>query len=461
MLALKTGGAAYDLAPPGPAELAEIVRQPAAAAELVFETDPASGDRLDDRLLREADRPDMLPLLQLALNRLFEGRVVVGAETRLTITAYDDLGGLAGVIDREAERAVDALGEAERAALPRLLRRLVAVAHEGMGAGGAGLTIRTAPLGAATADEASRRLVASLVEARILLISGEGADAGVHLAHQRVLTDWVRAREQIGADAEFYRIRDEVEEQRRRWQAAGRRTELLLPRGLPLAEAEAISTRFGDELGNETRAFVIASGRRARRRQRLTAIAAVVFALVGVAATAAGILAWNQRQYALAQQQQAESERARAEEQQKRAEAEGKRATDNEQRANVALRATKLEVAQTLAAQVQLALRQSDVGRALTLAVQAGNAERDVLGPGEKAASEPALLGALAAVREVLHVKGAAQNWWLPYQFLDDGTLVYADGRSGLTAVDLEHESKRIGADRLGGGRAGGDRLVG
>ena len=74
LLALKTNGATYDLTPPGPAELAEIVRRPAEAAELVFETDPQTGERLDERLLREADRPDMLPLLQLALNRLFEGR---------------------------------------------------------------------------------------------------------------------------------------------------------------------------------------------------------------------------------------------------------------------------------------------------------------------------------------------------------------------------------------------------
>jgi len=444
LLGLKTGGAAYDLAPPGPAELAEIVRQPAAAAELVFETDPATGERLDERLLREADRPDMLPLLQLALNRLFEGRIVVGGETRLPIAALNELGGLAGVIDREAERAVAALGEAELAALPRLLRRLVVVAHDGANAGRAGLTIRTVPLDAATPDELSRQLLATLVEARILLIAGEGADAGPHLAHQRVLTDWVRAREQIAADAEFYRVRDEVDEQRRRWQAANQRAELLLPRGLPLAEAEAISARFGDELGAETRAYIAASGRRARRRQRLTATAAVVFALFGIGATAAGIFAWNQRQYALGQQRRAEQERARAETQQQRAEAESKRATANEQRANAALRATKREVARTLAAQVQVALRQPDEHRALSLAVQAGNAERDVLEPGETPASEPALLAALGAAREVLHIRGASQVWWLPYQFLDDDTLVYADGRSGVTVVDLRHEPKRV-----------------
>ncbi len=79
---LKETGATYDLAPPGPVELAEIVRGPAEAAGLVYETDAASGERLDARLLRDADRPDMLPLVQLALSRLFEGREEVGDKIR-------------------------------------------------------------------------------------------------------------------------------------------------------------------------------------------------------------------------------------------------------------------------------------------------------------------------------------------------------------------------------------------
>ena len=75
---LKELGATYDLAPPGPVELAEIVRAPGRSRRaLVFETDAASGERLDARLLRDADRPDMLPLVQLALSRLFEGRETV------------------------------------------------------------------------------------------------------------------------------------------------------------------------------------------------------------------------------------------------------------------------------------------------------------------------------------------------------------------------------------------------
>jgi hypothetical protein len=44
---LKELGATYDLAPPGPVELAEIVHGPAEAAGIVYETDAASGESLD------------------------------------------------------------------------------------------------------------------------------------------------------------------------------------------------------------------------------------------------------------------------------------------------------------------------------------------------------------------------------------------------------------------------------
>ena len=301
LLALKTRGAAYDLSPPGPAELAEIVRKPAQAAELVFETDPGTGERLDEHLLHEADRPDMLPLLQLALNRLFEGRVATPDGATLTFAAYHSLGGLAGIVDREAEQAVTGLEEAEIARLPQLLRRLAAISrHDGTEASerSATLTIRTVPLAEAAPDAPSRRLVAALVEARILLTSGEGAATGIRLAHQRVLTDWTRARELVAASGEFYRIREEVEDQRRKWDSAGRSRDLLIPAGLPLAQAKSIVTRFGEELSPAAREFVAASGRRARMHHRLTAVAAVLFAVLAFGATGASILAWRADQRA-------------------------------------------------------------------------------------------------------------------------------------------------------------------
>ena len=282
---LKDDGSSYDLAPPDAAALAEIVRAPAAAAGLVYESDTKTGERLDERLLADAERADLLPLLQFTLNQLFEARERRDHGGQLTFAAYRALGGLEGAVEKEAEAAFARLGATEQARLPRLLRELVAPAGDAtMTAARAAFDIRPVPLADAAYDDASARLVQALIDARILLSSGEGGQATVRLAHARVLDSWQRASKIVADNADFYRIRAEVEEQRRRWDAAGRRRDLLIGRGRPLAEAESIVRNFSGELPTATREFVRRSGRRARLMQTLTAAAAVIFAAVaGVA----------------------------------------------------------------------------------------------------------------------------------------------------------------------------------
>lgn len=284
--ALKEAGASYDLAPPGAAELAEIVRRPAEAADLAFGTDPATGEGVDERLLREADRPDMLPLVQLALARLYEGRRSETGEdgrerTILPFEIYTGLGGLTGIIDEVGERALAPLDPAALRALPRLTRGLAQLEQEGALVGT--LTVTPRLLGEIAPDEPSRRLVTSLVASRLLTLTDTGKGGLVRLAHQRVLTDWNRARAIVQGSADFYRVRGEIEARRQRWQTT-RRADLLLPRGLPLAEAENIVARYGDEITPETQAYVRTSRARAGRAMMLTGAAAVIFAAVAVGA---------------------------------------------------------------------------------------------------------------------------------------------------------------------------------
>ena len=284
---LKDDGSSYDLAPPDAAALAEIVRAPAAAAGLVYESDAETGEQLDERLLRDAERADLLPLLQFTLNQLFEARERLDHGGQLTFAAYRALGGLEGAVEKEAEAAFARLGATEQGRLPRLLRELVAPAGDGtMAAARAAFDIRPVPLADAAYDEASARLVQALIDARILLSAGEGGQATVRLAHARVLDSWQRASRIVEDNADFYRIRAEVEEQRRRWEAAGRRRDLLIGRGRPLAEAESIVHDFSGELPIATREFVRRSGQRARLVQTVTAAAAVIFAAMAAAAFA-------------------------------------------------------------------------------------------------------------------------------------------------------------------------------
>jgi eukaryotic-like serine/threonine-protein kinase len=305
LFALKEKGSSYDLAPPGLVEIAEIVRKPAKAAGLVFEHNPTSGETLDEQLLRDADRPDMLPLLQLALSRLFDARDTDRDEPRLTYAAYASLGGLSGIIDRAGEDALQALDHTTAAQLPRLLRHLAEPSRGGTDA--ASLTTCDAHLAQAAPDEASRALVAALIEARLLQSRSAGGETVIRLAHQRVLTDWARAKAIVDDSAEFYKVREEIDARRRAYEVSGRRPELLLARGLPLAAAEEIVRRYYNEVSSEARAFVRASRRRANRAQLLVGIAACLFAIVAIAAASAAWEARRQQRIATANLAAAES----------------------------------------------------------------------------------------------------------------------------------------------------------
>jgi tetratricopeptide (TPR) repeat protein len=288
---LKDTGASYDLAPPGVAELAEIVRRPAEAAGLVFDRN-SQGELLDDRIVADAGNADTLPLLQFTLQRIFEKRELIDGEIRLTFAAYEAIGGLDGAINQAAEDALAGLGETEIAALPRIVRQLAVPVHDAANglSGLFGVTVRAAPLREAAPDEAARKLVDALVAARIITTATDSAVPTIRIAHQRVLESWKRAQEIVRSNADFFRVRKEVENQWWKWRGLGRKSELLLARGLPLAEAEAMVARYRQELNPELCTFIAASGRHARLRQRLTAAAALVFGIVAVLA----VISWRQ-----------------------------------------------------------------------------------------------------------------------------------------------------------------------
>ena len=295
---MKETAATLDLGPPGAAELAEIVRAPAAAAGLAFENSAEKG-ALDERLLADAKTADSLPLLQFALRYLYEKRVEADGQTWLTHDAYDALGGLQGAIAAEAERAVANLPAGTLDALPRLLRRLAEPSRDGKN-----FTLREVERADITAHRAETVLVDALLEARIIIGGTNAAGrATLRLAHEAVLTAWPRAASAAQASRVFYRVRAEVEDALNRWQEHGEPTDRLIQRGVPLAEAEKLIADFGDELPAKFVAYVNASRRQARLHQRLVAAAAVFFFGLAVAATGAGIWAYAERTQAQTQSQ--------------------------------------------------------------------------------------------------------------------------------------------------------------
>lgn len=327
-VALKDICGQYDLGPPGQAELDEIIHRSAEAAGLQYEervTRDEKGNehcqRLDDRLLRDASGENTLPLLQFALDLLFEKCWTEHHSTVLTLTAYEEIGGLDGAINRTAELALarlvrpgepaqfplgqqvsEEIARSIQPRLERLLRKLVAPVGQSHQAAKSivecALTARVVPSADARRDTETSALIDTLLGARILLASQSAFGSSLRLAHDRVMTSWHRARKLIEKNRAFYRIKEAIETEHQRWEESHRSTAYLLPAGAQVTQAERAVQDFSDEFSQGAREFVSASGRRARLRQRLMTAATLIFAAVAIVATAASYYASQQRRMA-------------------------------------------------------------------------------------------------------------------------------------------------------------------
>lgn len=291
LVALKSDSGQYDLRAPTAAEIGQIIRLPAAAAGLRFEARVEGGETLDEVLRDEAVRsPEALPLLEFALDELYERRASDGT---LTFAALREIGGVEGALAQRAEAAFSELSESTRTSLPAVLRRLIAATT----AGGHTFARRSAP-----ADEFNpgpeRNLVQALVEAR-LCVSELGADGKpvVGIAHEALLRHWPRVHEWLEANRDMLRAHGRLAASADRWEQEGRRPDLLLASGRPLDEALAV-IEAGVELGVAERALIDASRARALRARRLRVAAVTGLGVLALAASAAAVIATSQRQRA-------------------------------------------------------------------------------------------------------------------------------------------------------------------
>jgi hypothetical protein len=288
--ALIREGALYQLEPPTPSELAQIIREPAREAGLSFEEDRETGERLDDVLL-SATRgdPAALPLLEFALDRLYEER---DADGRLTFRAYRAMDQVEGALAQTAEAQFSALSVAAAASFERLFSALV-------------------NLNEVRSEERPVRRRASLAELRVhagvaefidrfvaapLLVSDQDAagTGSVAVVHEALFSHWNRLAAWIEENRDRLRVRGRVEPAAGRWEAEGRPRDLLLPDGRLLAEADDL-VRHAEALAlsGSVRAFV-GESIAARRRRLHRRVAAVAVLTTGIAV--AGIVSWYQYQ---------------------------------------------------------------------------------------------------------------------------------------------------------------------
>jgi len=284
LLALTSSGHLYILGPPQPDELADMIREPAQAAGLDWET--REGVSLDQAVLREATaNPESLPLLEYALDQLYERQ----EGGRLTFAAYEGLGGLNGAISQSAEAVLTAQQNLAPA-FPTLMRSLASVDENGTA------VRRYAPLAELVEGSPERALLDALIARRLCTADSRGDEAVASFSHEALIQSWPRVTQWLRAEAGLLQTRELALHETRLWQQHGESDAWLASADKLIAfrQLELAQIRLSDS----TRGFIERSRRRVRRGRRIRQMVMAGVMALAVTATIFGVYALRARSIA-------------------------------------------------------------------------------------------------------------------------------------------------------------------
>ncbi len=193
-----------------PSELVRVVEEPARLAGMSFEPG------LVDKIVEETGTPDALPLLAYLLQELY---LAVGSGNVVTRQRYQESGGVAGALSRQADAVFAELrARYDVQLILSTLLRLVSM-------DGSEPTRRRMPLAELSAQQ--RRIVDVFTDARLLTSDADG-DAYVQVAHEALFRQWAPLRQEVETRAEQLKRRAELERWAADWQGSGRSPDYLL-----------------------------------------------------------------------------------------------------------------------------------------------------------------------------------------------------------------------------------------
>src|SRR5271157_647554 len=243
-------------------ELREAINRPAYLVGC--EVEPA----LSERLLADVEgQPGALPLLQFALTEVWKKRDV----RRLTLRAYEALGGVEGALEHRANEIFQRFKPEEQEFCRRIFLRLVQPGE------GTEDTKRRVPYHELLPDDperaaAMREVIRVLADRDARLITTEGADAtdgAVEVAHEALIRGWTQLRRWIETERAGLRIQRRLTEAAQEWATA--RPEYMdgyLYSGARLAASREWAATHRDELSAIEANFLAASEEAERQREQ-------------------------------------------------------------------------------------------------------------------------------------------------------------------------------------------------
>jgi hypothetical protein len=289
----------YELQPPTPRGIGNMIRFPAEAAGLRFERDPETGRSLDDALLEAAMAgPEPLPLLEHLLSWLYQ-RQLDRKDGLLLWSDYRALGDLQSALAQHIKTVFLTLKREEQQALKSVIRHLVA---PGQGEEGH-LIRRTVPYRdlvlSPELDPEPRAGAKGLVD-RLIKEGLLSADADpkqellISVPQEVLLRKWPGVWQWLSEDRHFFQMRHRLDASVKLWLSRNRQSDDLLERGIGLAEAETLLRDFRSSLSESQVEYIqksIAKHKRPRRVRDSIGLAAI--AGLAVFSTFAGIERFN------------------------------------------------------------------------------------------------------------------------------------------------------------------------
>ncbi|WP_289028245.1 winged helix-turn-helix domain-containing protein [uncultured Paraglaciecola sp.] len=232
LMANKGAGGHFDLLAPTRAELMQMIRLPAVAANLTWSTDKVTAIPLDQLLCDEAaHNPDALPMLQYTLQELYLQR---NDADELQVSVYKALGGIEGAIGKKAEEVYQQLTPEHQNQFAYVLSLLVTLNLDSE-------TITSCAARWSQLDsKAAKEFVQAMVDSRLFVSHLQNSEPCFSLAHEALLRRWNRASEWISDHQDSLLIKSRLQQQSERWLQEGKNSAYLLAKGKPLLEAQSL-----------------------------------------------------------------------------------------------------------------------------------------------------------------------------------------------------------------------------
>ncbi|MEZ7277596.1 winged helix-turn-helix domain-containing protein [Pseudoalteromonas sp. 68 DY56-GL68] len=299
LMAGKANGAHFDLLAPTRSELKQMIRLPALAAGLSWQTHPEHHTPLDEQLCNDtANNPDALPMLQYTLQQLYLQR---SPDNELLFSEYQALGTIEGAIGQKAEQVFCQLPNEQQAELAVVLSRLITLNPDGET-----LTSRAARWNELT-NPAQTKLVQAMVDSRLFVSHLKNEQACFSLAHEALLRHWQRAIDWVAVHQQSLAIKSRVQLATERWLLEHKHTDFLLAQGKPLQEAHSLVNNPMFSLSNDELALIKASNKKAKRKKRVLQITAATLVCLTFIATFMSVRSYHAEQVAKQKRQEAES----------------------------------------------------------------------------------------------------------------------------------------------------------